>query len=197
MKTKILVIISLLVLSFSFLSHEFTTAQSSSPVSKIGIVNVKRVLVECEATTKFMEKARAEIEKIRTEQEEIQASIKILESELNSKKYKIGTDEFFKKNQELAEKENQLNLLTEFKNQELTLKNQLWQMDVYQKIMTIAQEIGKEKDLYLVLSVEDVELAPQLRPEDFALILKTHQVLYSAEGMDLTELVISRMNQLK
>ncbi len=196
MKTKMLVLISLLVLGISFINREYTSAQSSSPISKIGVVNIERVLMECEATKAYMEKARGEIEKLKNEQSKLKSDIKALEKELSSGTFKVGTPEFFQKNRELAGKENDLKLLQDFNQQELSLKNKLWQIDLYGKVMQIAKEIGKEKDLYLVLSVEEPELSPQAA-EDFTLIVKTHKVLYNGDGMDLTELVISRLNQKK
>ena len=107
--------------------------------------------------------------------------------------YQVGSDEFFKKNGELAQKENQLKF-QDFKQQELSLKNQLWQINLYNKVIKIANEIGAEKDLYLVLAIEKGELSPQ-RPDDFALAVKTHKVLYSGGCMDLTEMVIARLDQ--
>ncbi len=196
MKNKMIVLIGLLVLGISFLNRGYTTAQSSSPVSKIGVVNIERVLMECDATKTYMEKARDEIQKLKDEQEKLKASIKVLDQELGSGFFAVGSDEFYKKNRELAEKENSLKLLQDFNQQELSLKNKLWQIDLYKKVMQIAKEIGKEKDLYLVLSVEEPELTPKA-VDDFTLTVRTHKVLYSGEGMDLTALVITRMNQLK
>jgi Skp family chaperone for outer membrane proteins len=196
MKTKMIVLICLLVLGISFLNREYTTAQSSSPVSKIGVVNIERVLMECDATKAYMEKARVEIQKLKDEQEKLKASIKVLDQELSSGVFKVGSSEFYQKNRELAEKENSLKLLQDFNQQELSLKNKLWQIDLYKKVMQIAKEIGKEKDLYLVLSVEEPELSPQIA-DDFTLVVRTHKVLYSGEGMDLTALVITRLNQQK
>lgn len=196
MKTKMIVIICLFVLGISFLNHEYTSAQSSSPVSKIGVVNIERVLMECAATKAYMEKARGEIQKLKDEQDKLKDSITVLDKELSSGMFAVGSDDFYKKNREVAEKENQLKLLQDFNQQELSLKNKLWQIDLYGKVMQIAKEIGKEKDLYLVLSVEEPELSPQIA-DDFTLVVRTHKVLYSGEGMDLTDTVITRLNQQK
>ncbi len=196
MKTKMIVLICLLVMGISFLNREYTSAQSSSPVSKIGVVNIERVLMECDATKAYMEKAKVEIQKLKDEQEKLKISIKALDQELGSGFYAVGSDEFYKKNRELAEKENSLKLLQDFNQQELSLKNKLWQIDLYGKVMQIAKEIGKEKDLYLVLSVEEPELSPKAA-DDFTLVVRTHKVLYSGDGMDLTETVITRLNQKK
>ncbi|MBN2588758.1 MAG: OmpH family outer membrane protein [Sedimentisphaerales bacterium] len=193
MKTKMVILICLLVLGISFLNREYTLAQTSSPISKIGIVNVERVLMECDATKEYMEKARSEIQKLKEEQEKMNTSIQVLEQELDSGAFKFGSSEFYQKNRELAKKKSDLNLLMDFNQQELSLKNQLWQMDLYKKVMQITKEIGKEKDLYLVLSVEE----PEMSPDDFTLVVRTHKVLYGGEGMDLTDIVISRLNQQK
>lgn len=193
MKTKMIVLICLLVFIVSFLGHEYTSAQTSSPISKIGVVNVEDVIVKCNATKTFMENAKKEIQKLIEEQKKIRVEKQSLESELDSGIYKVGSDEFFQKNSELAEKENQLKY-QDFKQQELSLKNQLWQINLYNKIIKIANEIGAEKDLYLVLAIEEGELSPQ-RPDDFTLAVKTHKVLYSGGCMDLTEMVIARLDQ--
>ncbi|MBN2588629.1 MAG: hypothetical protein JXA96_02115 [Sedimentisphaerales bacterium] len=62
--------------------------------------------------------------------------------------------------------------------------------------MKIANEIGAEKDLYLVLSIEESEISTE-SPDEFTVALKTRKVLYSGGCMDLTESVITRLNQLK
>ena len=68
-------------------------------------------------------------------------------------------------------------------------------MDLYSKILKVANEIGSEKDLYLVLAVEEPDLSPK-RVEEFATVVRTHKVLYSGGCMDLTDAVITKLNQL-
>ena len=196
MKTRMVAIICLLVIGISFLNHEYTSAQSSSPISKIGVVNIDNVMEKCNATQTYMQKAKAEIDALRAEQTKMKEEIQALESELGSGAYEVGSDKFYQKNRELAQKEKDMNFLGDYKQQELQMKNQLWQIELYNKIMKIAQEVGAEKDLYLVLSVEDGEMSAQ-RPDDFPISRKTRKVLYSGGCMDLTEIVTSRLNALK
>ncbi len=194
MKFKLLASLCLLCAMVLFLSHEYSSAQSLGPVSKIGTVNIEKVSMECNATKAYMEKATAEIQKLKTEQEKLRDSIKALETELDSGALKVGSPEFFAKNRELAQKKAEIGYLQDFDQQEQGLKTQLWKMDLYKKILITAQDVGKSKDLYLVLAVEEPDLSAQ-KAEEFATIVRTHKVLYSGGCVDITKDVISKLNQ--
>ena len=65
---------------------------------------------------------------------------------------------------------------------------------MYKKIIKIANDLGKEKDLYLVLAVEEPDLAPD-KADDFANVVRSHKVLYSGGCVDLTQEVIEKLNK--
>lgn len=194
MKIKMIALLFLFGIGTLFLSHEYSSAQSGIPISKIGTVDIIRVSKECNASKAFVEKTKEDIQKLRAEEEKLRIAIQALEKDLASGHLKVGSPEFYNKNRELAEKEAQLKFPQDFNVQEQSLKNQLWQMDLYAKILKIANDIGAEKDLYLVLSVEEPEISPQ-NMDDFAIFVKTHKVLYKGGCMDLTDAVIARLNQ--
>ena len=194
MKTKIFILICLLVLGISFLRNEYTFAQSSSPISNIGVVNIERVLMECDATKTYSQEVMKERQAILEEQVKIQKDILIIEEEIKNV-YVAGSDEYYNKHRERAHKKEELDL-QDINLDELILKSQAWQIELYSKVMKIANEIGAEKDLYLVLSIEEPEISLESQDE-FTVTLKTHKVLYSGGCIDLTDIIISRLNQLK
>lgn len=194
MKTKMIVSMCIILCGISFMSLGYTSAQSGSTLSKIGTVNIERVSVECNATLAYTEKLKADIQKMTAQEDQLNASIQALESELDTGALIIGSQDFFDKNRELAQKKAQLGYLQDFNNQEQGLKSQLWKMDLYQKILKTAQDLGQEKGLYLVLATEEPNLSPQ-RVDDFANVVRTHKVLYSGGCVDLTDEVIKKLNE--
>ncbi|MEJ2646968.1 MAG: hypothetical protein P8016_01010, partial [Sedimentisphaerales bacterium] len=58
----------------------------------------------------------------------------------------------------------------------------------------VVNTLGKEKDLYLVLAVEETDLTPQ-RADEFANVVRSHKVLYSGGCIDLTDEVITTLNK--
>jgi Skp family chaperone for outer membrane proteins len=194
MKSKLLASVCLLCVMVLFLSYEYSSAQSIGPLSKIGIVDIERVSLECNATKTYMDKAQAELQKVKDEQNKIKAAIQALETELDSGALKVGSQEFFTKNRELAQKKAEMTYRQDFDQQELGLKNQLWKMDLYKKILKVTNDVGKSKDLYLVLAVEEPELTEQ-KVEEFPTIVRTHKVLYSGGCVDVTNEVIAKLNQ--
>jgi Skp family chaperone for outer membrane proteins len=195
MKIKMIALISLFGFCFLLLSRDYSQAQISGPASKIGTINIERVSMDCAATKEYMKKATEESQKLKADEESLKKSIQALEAELDEETYKVGSDEFYKKNRELAQKKSQLSYLQDFNQQEIGLKTQLWKMDLYSKILKVANEIGSEKDLYLVLAVENPELS-KTRVEEFANVVRAHKVLYSGGCVDLTDAVITKLNQL-
>ena len=150
--------------------------------------------MECNATSAYTEKLKAEIQKTTAEEDKLNVSIQALEAELDAGMLQIGSKEFFDKNRELAQKKAQLGYLQDFNNQEQGLKSQLWKMDLYQKILKTTQDLGQEKGLYLVLATEEPKLLPQ-EADKFSTIVMTHKVLYSGGCVDLTDEVIKKLNQ--
>ena len=195
MKIKMIVLMCLMGIGILFLSRDYSLAQISGPASKIGTVDIDRVSKECNATKEYQKKATEESQKLQLDEENLKKDIQALQNELDSEVFKVGSPEFFAKNRELAQKKSQLSYLQDFNQQEIALKMQLWKMDLYSNILKAANEIGSEKDLYLVLAVEDLEHNPP-RVEDFATVVRTHKILYSGGCMDLTDAVITKLNQL-
>ncbi len=104
MKFRLFASVCLLSAMVLFVSHEYSSAQSIGPASKIGTVNIEKVSMECNATKAYMEKAKAEIQKLKDEQEKLKKSIQALEAELDTNAFTVGTPEFFARNRVLARK---------------------------------------------------------------------------------------------
>ena len=194
MKTKMLVLVCLLGTWVLFLSYGYSSAQSGGALSRIGTVNIEDVSKNCDATKVYAEKANAEFKKMTDEEDKLNLAIQALQTELDSGALKVGTQDYFDRYRELAQKKSQLGYLKDFNTSEMALKNQLWKMDLYKKILDIANKIGKEKDLYLVLAVEEPDLSPQ-KAEEFPNIVRSHKILYSGGCADLTKEVIEKLNQ--
>ena len=194
MKTKMFVLACLLSIWVLFLSYGYSSAQSSGSLSRIGTVDIQAVSEKCNATKIYSDKVKADIQKMTNEEDKLQTSIKLLHADIDSGALKIGSQEYFDKFRELRQKEADLSALQNYNPQEQGLKTQLWKMELYKKIIKIANDLGKEKDLYLVLAVEEPDLAPD-KADDFANVVRSHKVLYSGGCVDLTKEVIEKLNK--
>ena len=193
MKTKMIVLVCLLGFGILFFNYGYSSAQSSGPLSRIGTVDIQVVSEQCNATKAYSEKVKADIQKMTNEEDKLKTAIQLLQSDIDSGALNIGSDDYFSKFRELRQKQADLNSLQDYNQQEQGLKTQLWKMELYKKILKIANDLGKDKGLYLVLSVEEVDLSPQ-RADDFANIVRSHKVLYSGGCVDLTKEVIEKLN---
>ncbi len=197
MKIKMIVLICLFGFGLLFLNYSYSSAQSGIPMSRIGTVDIQAVSDQCSAMKAYTEKVKADIQKLTNGEDKLKIAIQSLQNDIDSGAYKIGSQEYFDKFRDLTGKQAELKNLQDYNSQEQSLKTQLWKMDLYKKIITIANDIGKEKELYLVLAVEEYNLSPQ-KAEDlsnFPNVVRSHKVLYSGGCIDLTKEVIEKLNK--
>ena len=114
MKSKVFVIICLLGFSVLFLSRDYSSAQSRSVSSKIGVVNIEKVSANCKATENFKKIIDAEREKMDKEEAELEQKQLTLEKELTSGALKYGSDTFIARQRALNKTMADLQFLREF-----------------------------------------------------------------------------------
>ena len=194
MKTKVIVLLCLFAITVLFLSHNYSSAQMSSPISKIGVIDIVRISKECQATLDYIKKADAEFKNLKKEEQELYKDLQDLQAEIESGAFREGSNDYIARRREFELKRSQLETLSEVNQQEQVLKDQIWQLELYQKILKVTKEVGKAKELYLVLSDTEPDFEEQ-GIEELQGILMTHKVLYSDGCVDITDDVIARLNQ--
>jgi Skp family chaperone for outer membrane proteins len=196
MKVKTVLLGCLISVVVLFLVHEYSLAQANSgkPVLPIATVSVSRALRDCKATRKFGEKARAEKDRMDAEQEKLLMEVKALTADLRAGALKPDSTDYAQRYQELVQKQAQLKTMQDANPQLRQLAQQLWTEKLYKEILRITKELASQKELALVLAVEEPEF-PMLRSEELVTALQTHKVLYSGGCADLTDEVIAALDK--
>ena len=176
------------------LVHEYSMAQvkTNDTVLPIGIVDVRRALRECKATTKYRERTNAENSKMDAEEQQLTREIQALAAGLRA--LKQGTSDHLAQYKEYLQKQNDLKTLQEFNPQQKALKHQQWTQELYKEILRLTKVLAAEKGLSLVLGSDEPEF-PIQRYEELAMTLSTHKVLYSNGCLDLTDEVIAELDK--
>jgi len=191
MKIKTMVLGCLIFCVLLLFGHEYTSAQSSEPVLKIGVMSVEKVLRDCKATAKYREQMSAENTRMSAEMDMLSKEIQALKAGLQLGTLKVGSSDYLTQHWELAQKQAELEARKEFNPQQQMLKQQLWTQELYQKILQVTKELGAEKDLILVLEKSEPEFPIQ---SELGIIIGTHKVLYSGGCLDITDDVIARLD---
>ena len=193
MKIKTVVLSCLMGAVIVSLGYEYTSAQPNTavPTSKIGLLSIRKVFLDCRANAKYradflteQNKANAEIEALTKETDALEAGLKALVP---------GSPDYLAQYKELLEKQNQLQTKQQYNNQQRALKERYWTEQLYKEILQITNELAKEKNLDLVLERTEPEF-PVTSTEEFVTMLNTHKVLNGGGCVDLTTEVTTRLD---
>lgn len=167
-------------------------AQDAAAPAKIGVVNVTDVLENSQKHKDWqtkMQKERAqmegEFEKLKAELEAMQANLKILSP---------SSADYLKTQSDLLEKKAVMQAKDDFYRTKVEAEMQQWTESLYQKMLTVVEQVAKQKGLDMVISDESLDLpAPSLR--DFMLTIKTKKMLYHNPNYDITTAVLEALNK--
>ena len=84
MKIRGMLLVCLIGSGVLFLNHGYSSAQPDVETSKIGVVDIERVISQSKATTLFREELAADSKKYTAEQENLALEVQVLYNTLNS-----------------------------------------------------------------------------------------------------------------
>lgn len=196
MKSKMMVLACLTGAVILTMGYEYLQAQpnAAGPDLKIGVVNVKSALRNCQATFKFRKYVLAENEKMAAEETQLSQEGKALANSLSA--YKPDSSDYMERFQETLKKQSDLKNLQEVNRRRKLLKEMQWTQNLYQEILRITKELAAQKDLSMVLETDEPEF-PFQRYDELVAALSTNKVLYSDGCVDLTNEVIARLDKIQ
>ena len=193
MKIKTLVWGGLAGVVVLFLGYGYSAAQveAGTASSRLGIVSIRKILLDCTANAKFRAAALAEQSKIEAEMEALRKEIAAQEAGLRA--LRPGSTDHLAQYKELLAKQAALEAQQKFSGQQRILKDRRWVEKLYGAILRITRQLAEEKGLEMVLERTEPQF-PIQTAEEFLTVLNTHKVLYSGGCVDITGDVTARLD---
>jgi len=190
MKTRLIAFSFLACFVLLFSGHEIGWAKVKGS-SEIGVVDMRRVFQECKRNAKYREQATKEQNRAITELEKLSKEIEA--DRLGLRTLKSDSSDYMSAVKALLTKQASLQAQQEFYKQQLELKDQRWTEQLYQDTLNIIEKLSERKSLVLVLEKSAPEF-PSPTASDLMMAIRTHKVLYSGNGLDLTDEVIRKLD---
>ena len=150
----IVLVVALVVLGAY--QHGKLDADSAVAPAKIGIVNVTKVLENCQKHKNWQEKMqegqtemKAQFQKMKEELDAVQANLKL---------HDPGSEDHLKLLQEMAEKTALMDAKDKFYQDKVTAQMQRWTEGLYQELLKVVSDVAKNKGIDVVIADELLDL---------------------------------------
>ncbi len=187
---------SLIVVAIAFfVTLRSTDAQSAAAPGtvKIAVLDVTKAMVECQEylarqkeTDKRNSEARAQMGKLKQEIDAISEELKNV--------FEPGSPEYSAKLKDWFDKKASLESMNEYVKETLTIETRSWTESLYGKLVASAGAVARQESISLVINKDGSELSTTQNIQELFTLIRTKQVLYNAPTMDITGLVIEKMD---
>ena len=195
MKTKVMVLGCLIAIVALSVSYESGWAKSNPEAdmssSKIGVVNVRKIFLDCKKIARYRQEVITERNKVEAELEKLAREIEAESAGL--KTLRQGSDDHLKLMKDILEKQANSQAQQNFYEQQMTLKEQKMIEQLYEDILRETGKVAKEKNLIMVLTKDEIEF-PALSLNDAMMTVRTHKLLYSDGCLDITDEVMALLD---
>jgi len=190
MKNGRVIVLILAVISVALWCYSGSEAQQpAAPTAvKVGVVNILKVLSECQAKLdkdkqdqQKQEQLLSELKKLKAEADEIQQELQnVLKP--NSQAFKDRREQWFNKQAHIQG-------FTDFHKEDYAAESQAWLETLYETVIEEVTEVARQKGISLMLNKD--ELPVKGVNADFVFARK---VLYNAPSMDMTAVVLANID---
>ena len=196
MKTKTVLVFSVLIIVIVFGSFEYGRAKSKKDFvpPRIGIVDTSMIHENTKKRAVFEDTIQAENQKISAELQMISKEVELLNADLKTRKF--GSEDYMSLMQQIMNKQANLQAQEKFYEQQLLMKTQRWTEELYVKILQAVEKVAKDNGLDMVFERDQIEL-PAASANELIMSLKMHKLLYSAKHLDLTDEVLAELDSNK
>jgi Skp family chaperone for outer membrane proteins len=189
----VVVVVMALVAAWGYRASVAQTAASPGP-AKMGVVNIIKVLTECQADVDYRNQNLDKKKKISAELERMKGEADAIQKELVSA-LAPGSEEYNKRMQDWIEKMTARKAYEESQNQLMTALTQAWMEQLYAKMVKEIAKIAHQDNLDLVLEFDDSPVETR-NPSELEKTIMNRKVLYNSANLDLTGRVMEAMNKL-
>ncbi len=174
MKTKSIILVLLLIISYNFLVSTFSYAAEST---KIGYIDLQRIVYESEEGKKAKSELDALIKSKQAVVDEKRQNLEKLKSELEKQASVLSPEARKAKQDEIEKLEREYLRFAQDSETELRKKDAELKERIVKEIFELMDKIGKE--------------------EGYTLILDRSMVIYGNKEIDITNTVIKKYNESK
>jgi len=160
---------------------------------KVGMVNVAKVLSECQANLDREKQSRAKEQEIKTELASLQAEANVIKQELDQG-LEPGSDEFQQQLLKWFEKRAQYKAYGEYQQEAFAARTQAWMEVLYTRLLEEIATVAQAEGISLIINNDEIPTQPQ-KLTDLTNMILNRKVLYHAPSLDLTGRLLERMNQ--
>ena len=146
---------------------------------RIAVVNQQRALASSNEGRAAEKALKSLMQKKRTELEPLEQELKRQQEEFESQKYVLSRSALEERKLDLLKRQRDLERSMREAEDDLEIENRRLMQPLVKRIEQALSEIGKEKDFTVILET------------------KSTAVLYAEESIDITDLVIKKLNKKK
>jgi Skp family chaperone for outer membrane proteins len=187
------ILVSIVLMTVAYDSNG-KESKSQDTTLRIGAVRIRTVFKDCKKNGEHQKQLTAEQNRIIAELEKLSKEIEALKADLMTRK--PDSSDHLDLTLQIMDKQAQLGARKEFYQQQIMLKDQRWTEQLYKEILEAVEQVAKTKGLDVVLAKEELDFPTESQTE-LMLAIRTHKLLYSADGLDITQDVVKLLNAEK
>ena len=192
-KTSFMILMVVVVLTALWCYRASDAQQSATGTTfKVGVVNVTEVLMRCQENLDREKDGIEKQQKIKAELEQLSSEAEAIKQELQNA-LEPGSQEFLDRRKEWFNKQAQLQAISEYQKEVLTIESQVWTEKLYEKLLANVSKVARMQGILLVLNKDETPFKGQSLQDLYNMILG-RKVLFGAASLDLTALVLENMD---
>lgn len=192
MKTRMMLLCCLICVAVSLLPNLSGPGNAANRVTegpqKIAVIRILELLRDQAASDEHRKEMITERNQANRELEQLNRQAN--EAEQALKTFTVGTDDYIDQLGKVMEAQARLQSRKEFLDRQMSMKQQLWTQDTYNKIVRATTEVAQAKGYGVVLAADPNGLPLS---ETFSAMIAMQKVVYAGGCPDITEEVKARL----
>lgn len=162
---------------------------SSDGHFRMALVNVAKVMQQCQEKLDRDELMRKRAEKFTARLEQLRAEAQALRNELEQA-VQPNTAEFRRLRQEWTDKAALYESYQKGQREIISLETQQWAANLYDHVLEEVAKVARQERISLVLNLDDIEV----QQRDMEMIILGRKVIYNTPGLDITARVLQQLD---
>lgn len=160
--------------------------------TKVAVVNLQEVINQCNQQAAFRAENQTKAQSLQAEQQQRQQEIERITTAIDP--LEPGSDAWENKRQELRQKTLELQVWVQMQEQDNQLAQARQFVEIYVAATDAAAAIAEQAGYDVVLQGGDLPDLMRLNLQQLQTVVQTRKVIYSADGVDITNAVLQRVN---